>query len=82
MVDKHDRIAVPPDETNYALRRVWLTAAEEEGYYFGFSNEGLWPLCHLAYVRPAFREADWQCYQAVNRKFADAVVEEAQVRAR
>jgi len=79
VVDKHDRLAVPPGEPNYALRRVWLSEAEQEGYYFGFSNEGLWPLCHLAYVRPAFREADWQCYQAVNRKFADAVAQEAQV---
>jgi trehalose 6-phosphate synthase len=56
------------------LRRVWLSAEEEQGFYYGFANEGVWPLCHLAYVRPAFREADWQHYQAVNRKFA-AVVE-------
>ena len=58
------------------LRRVWLTDEEEEGYYYGFSNEGLWPLCHLAYVRPAFRERDWQQYVAVNAKFADAVASE------
>ena len=52
-------------------------AEEEEGYYFGFSNEGLWPLCHLAYVRPAFRESDWRCYQSVNQNFADAWSQEA-----
>ena len=77
VVDTHDRIQVPPDEPSYALRRVWLTQEEEEGYYFGFSNEGLWPLCHLAYVRPAFRDADWQSYQTVNQRFADVVVAEA-----
>lgn len=76
VVDIFDRIRVPPDDPSYTLRRVWLTSEEEEGYYYGFSNEGLWPLCHLAYVRPAFREADWHVYRAVNAKFADAVARE------
>jgi trehalose-6-phosphate synthase len=79
VVDAHDRVAVPPDDPHYSLRRVWLTSEEEDGYYFGFSNEGLWPVCHLAYVRPAFRETDWKQYQAVNEKFAEAVVREAAV---
>ncbi len=77
VVDRHDRLRVPPDDPAYTLRRVWLTEEEEEGYYFGFSNEGLWPLCHLAYVRPAFRERDWRTYEAVNRKFAAVVSAEA-----
>ena len=58
------------------LRRVWLTKEEEEGYYYGFANEGLWPLCHIAHTRPIFRATDWEHYQDVNRKFADAVLEE------
>ena len=77
VVDMHDRIRVPPSDPAYVLRRVWLTQEEEEGYYYGFSNEGLWPLCHLAYVRPAFRESDWQTYRAVNEKFAAVVAREA-----
>ncbi len=77
VVDKHDRIQVPPNEPTYTLRRVWLSQAEEDGYYYGFANEGLWPLCHIAHVRPVFRSADWQHYVAVNKKFADAVVQEA-----
>jgi trehalose 6-phosphate synthase/phosphatase len=77
VVDIHDRIRVPPSDPAYVLRRVWLTQEEEEGYYYGFSNEGLWPLCHLAYVRPAFRESDWQTYRAVNEKFAAVVAREA-----
>jgi trehalose-6-phosphate synthase len=60
----------------YMLRRVWLTKEEEEGYYYGFANEGLWPLCHIAHTRPIFRDSDWQQYQHVNRKFADALLEE------
>ncbi len=76
MVDARDRLQVPPEEPLYTLRRVWLDKEEEEGYYYGFSNEGLWPLCHIAHTRPLFRIADWEHYQDVNRKFADAVLEE------
>lgn len=75
-VDTHDRLRVPPEDPRYSLRRVWLTEAQLEGYYYGFANEGLWPLCHIAYTRPIFRAEDWQCYQSVNAKFADALLEE------
>jgi alpha,alpha-trehalose-phosphate synthase [UDP-forming] len=77
VVDSHDRVRVPPGEDDYVLRRLWLTEAEEKGYYYGFANEGLWPLCHVAHVRPVFRESDWQSYREVNQRFADAVVQEA-----
>ena len=76
VVDTHDRLRVPPDDPRYTLRRVWLTKEEEEGYYYGFANEGLWPLCHIAHTRPLFRAADWQYYQEVNRKFMTAVLAE------
>ena len=75
-VDSHDRLLVPPDDPHYTLRRVWLSKEEEEGYYYGFANEGLWPLCHIAHTRPLFRPGDWDCYEEVNRKFADALLEE------
>lgn len=81
VVDRKDHVKVPPADPSYTLRRVWLTAEEEDGHYYGFSNEGLWPLCHLAYVRPAFRETDWLTYRDVNRKFAEAVKSEANNRA-
>jgi trehalose 6-phosphate synthase len=74
--DAKGRLRVPPGEEAYVLRRVWLSLEEEKGYYYGFSNEGLWPLCHIAHTRPLFRSEDWRHYQAVNRKFADAVCEE------
>jgi trehalose 6-phosphate synthase len=76
-VDKQDRVAVPPDAPLYRLRRLWLSDTEVAGYYDGFANEGLWPLCHIAHVRPTFRSADWEQYRAVNARFADAVVKEA-----
>jgi trehalose 6-phosphate synthase len=75
-VDAQGRVRVPPGEESYWLRRVWLTEDEENGYYYGFSNEGLWPLCHVAHTRPIFRASDWQHYVRVNQKFADAVCEE------
>jgi len=76
-VDRHDRIQVPPEHPEYTLRRIWLTKEEENGYYYGFANEGLWPLCHIAHVRPIFRSSDWRQYVAINQRFADAVVKEA-----
>src|SRR5215470_2714173 len=75
-VDEHDHLRVPPNHPSYTLRRVWLSDEEEKGYYQGFANEGLWPLCHIAHTRPTFRPEDWAYYQTANRKFADAVLQE------
>ena len=77
-VDRQDHLQVPPEAPAYTLRRVWLSEEEQEGYYYGLANEGLWPLCHIVFVRPTFRASDWAQYVAVNRKFAEAVVTEAQ----
>lgn len=77
VVDRYDRVRIPPDRPDYTLRRIWLTAEEEAGYYYGFANEGLWPLCHIAHVRPVFRTGDWERYVLVNQRFADAVAKEA-----
>ncbi len=76
VVDAKDHVAVPPDNPSFTLRRIWLTREEEERYYYGYSNEGLWPLCHVVHVRPTFRESDWDVYRAVNEKFAEAVFAE------
>ena len=75
-VDEFDRLRVPPGDPRYTLRRVWLSSEEETGYYDGFANEGLWPLCHIAHTRPIFRASDWEWYQRVNEKFAAALLEE------
>jgi trehalose 6-phosphate synthase len=76
-VDAQDHIRVPPDEPSYTLRRVWLSEEEADGYYYGLANVGLWPLCHIAFIRPTFRESDWQQYAKVNERFADAVAQES-----
>jgi trehalose 6-phosphate synthase len=74
--DEHGRLTVPPDDPRYTLRRVWLSREEEQGYYYGLSNEGIWPMCHQAHERPIFRASDWKCYETVNRRFADSVLSE------
>ncbi|MDP2940402.1 MAG: trehalose-6-phosphate synthase [Candidatus Omnitrophota bacterium] len=75
-VNTKNKLGVPPEDNRYILKRVWLTKEEEDGYYYGFSNEGLWPLCHITHTRPIFRENDWQFYKSVNEKFAESVLEE------
>ncbi len=75
-VNKHDKVEVPPEEPKYTLKRLWLTKEEEAHFYYGFSNEGLWPLCHIAHTRPTFRNDDWLYYKKVNEDFARAVLDE------
>ncbi len=75
-VNSKNKLGVPPEDNRYILKRVWLNKEEEEGYYYGFSNEGLWPLCHVTHTRPIFRETDWQMYKKVNQKFVDSILDE------
>src|SRR6059036_939986 len=74
--DDRGRVGVPPENPTYSLRRVWLSNQEQQGYYYGFANEGLWPLCHIAHARPSFREEDFEHYRKVNLRFAETVCEE------
>jgi trehalose 6-phosphate synthase len=76
VVDKDSKVSVPSDKPRYSLKRVWISREQEDGYYYGFSNDALWPLCHIAYTRPTFRESDWETYKTVNEIFARGVLEE------
>jgi trehalose 6-phosphate synthase len=75
VVDEQNKVMVPPVEPKYCIKRVWLSKYEEDKYYYGFSNEALWPLCHVAYTRPTFNESDWITYKEVNKRFAENVLE-------
>jgi len=77
VVDEADKIRVPPENPTYMLRRVWLSREQEQGFYYGLANEGLWPLCHITFTPPVFRPADWATYREVNQIYADAVLQEA-----
>jgi trehalose 6-phosphate synthase len=74
--DERGRLSVPPGKSAYTLRRIWLSQEEEDGYYYGFANRAMWPLCHIAHTRPVFDAAAWEQYVRVNARFADAVLEE------
>ena len=74
--DEDGKIMVPPEEPKYTLKRVWLSEKEVKGYYRGFSNEALWPLSHIAHIRPLFRKDDWTMYRKVNGKFAETLLSE------
>jgi len=76
VVDSNNRVVVPPEKPEYTLRRVWLTKDEVEGFYYGFANEALWPLCHVTFTPPIFRESDWNTYKKVNQIFAEAILQE------
>ena len=78
VVNQFNKVEVPPGNPRYTLKRVWLTKDEEDGYYYGFANEALWPLCHIVYSRPIFRISDWERYKRVNAYFADSVLEETE----
>jgi trehalose 6-phosphate synthase len=75
--DAAGRVAVPPENPSYTLRRVWLDEADVEGYYLGFANSALWPLCHMLIQHFQFRSEHWERYQDVNARFAAAVADEA-----
>jgi len=76
VVDERNKVMVPPQAPQYSLRRVWLSKEDEEGYYYRFSNESLWPLCHIAYTTPLFDETSWNTYRKVNQIFANNVLDE------
>lgn len=75
VVDKKNEVRVPPENPKYKLRRIWLTKDEENGYYYGYSNKAVWPLCHMAYTQPSFDEIDWAYYKIVNKKFAETILD-------
>ncbi len=76
MVDKQGRLKVPPDTKSYTLKRIFLKKKELDGFYYGFANQTLWPLCHAVFVKPIFHDSWWQEYVKVNQKFADAILKE------
>ena len=76
VLDSRGCIQVPPEDPAYTLKRLSLSREDNKGFYYGLSNEGIWPLCHIAHTRPIFRSEDWQAYERANRRFADALLEE------
>jgi len=77
VVDDEDCVPAPPDDPGYTLRRVWLSDDAVEEYYYGFSNQVLWPICHAALTNVNEWAAYWKRYRSVNEQFVDAVADHA-----
>ncbi len=77
---EEERVQIPIADPSYTLRRIHLSKAQQDGFYYGFSNEMLWPLCHIVHIRPSFRRTDWEQYVEVNRLFAKTILEEVEGR--
>ena len=75
VADERGRIGVPPEDPAYTIQCLHLNERELEGYYYGFSNQVLWPLCHSMPSRANFDGEFWRFYRQVNETFADALVE-------
>ncbi|RKY38516.1 MAG: trehalose-6-phosphate synthase, partial [Candidatus Omnitrophota bacterium] len=75
-IAQNNKVKVPPYNPSYEIKYIWLSKEENLGYYYGFSNQALWPLSHLVFIKPIFREEDWKVYQKVNEKFASSIYEE------
>jgi len=75
VVDENDCVPAPPEDPGYTLRRIWLSEAEVDNYYYGFSNQVLWPICHSALTNVTEWESYWEQYKRVNERFVDAVEE-------
>ncbi|WP_276299958.1 alpha,alpha-trehalose-phosphate synthase (UDP-forming) [Halorussus lipolyticus] len=75
VVDAADTVAVPPEDPAYDLRRVWLTDEQVEGYYRGYANQVLWPLCHLDTAKMTPDDDFWRAYRETNDDFADAILD-------
>lgn len=76
VVDNKGRISMPPEDSKYILKRVFVTKEELNGWYYGFSNQTLWPLCHAVFQKPSFVYEWWEYYKKVNEKYAKAILEE------
>lgn len=76
VVDESNKVRVPPGKESYELKRIFLTKKEQDQFYYGFSNQTLWPLCHAVFTKPVFRSSWWRTYVKVNHRFAKAIYKE------
>ncbi|WP_247728437.1 alpha,alpha-trehalose-phosphate synthase (UDP-forming) [Halovivax limisalsi] len=78
VVDEADCVSVPPSDPAYTLRRLWLDEDTVDGYYEGFANRVLWPLCHGFPEHVESRPGDYRDYRDVNRRFATCATDHAE----
>ena len=77
VTDGRGRVEVPPEDPAYTIQRLHLSKRELSGYYYGYSNQVLWPICHGMQTRATFDEEFWRYYRQVNETFADEILASA-----
>jgi trehalose 6-phosphate synthase/phosphatase len=65
-------------DAGYEVVPVALSETERDEFYYGYSNEVIWPLFHDLQNFCNFEPGYWQAYKAVNDRFADAIARCAQ----
>ncbi|MFQ5559455.1 MAG: trehalose-6-phosphate synthase [Nitrospinota bacterium] len=72
-VDHESILDAATENAGYSLKPVLLTEEEKNKFYFGFSNEIIWPLFHDLQTNCNFDPSYWKIYETVNKKFSDVI---------
>jgi trehalose 6-phosphate synthase len=64
-------------DAGYMVVPVALSETERNEFYYGYSNEVIWPLFHDLQNFCNFEPAYWQAYKQVNERYADAIIRNA-----
>jgi trehalose 6-phosphate synthase len=67
----------PAEDPTFKVRRVPLSSSELDNYYYGMANRVLWPVSHYMIQHLELKDPFITTYRDVNRKFAEAVLEES-----
>src|SRR5437016_14251338 len=65
-------------DAGYEVVPVALSEAERDEFYYGYSNEVIWPLFHDLQNFCHFEPAFWETYKAVNERYAEAIARHCQ----
>src|SRR6266496_4358940 len=65
-------------DAGYEVVPVALSEAERDEFYYGYSNEVIWPLFHDLQSFCHFEPAFWETYKAVNGRYAEAIARHCQ----
>lgn len=71
--DLESALADATEGAGFNVAPVELTEEERDQFYYGYSNEVIWPLIHDLQVLCNFDPAYWNTYLTVNSRFADVI---------
>ena len=62
---------------NGTVRRIPLSAEQVKNFYHVTSKEAFWPILHSFPWQFTYESSDWENFQDINKRFADAACEDA-----